>query len=68
MSIVFIAMYQEVLLMTKINECEHQNGLEKIGNMKESSIEGEYLIPYFCLECNYFIYEVYDYQGMEIIE
>lgn len=48
------------------NDCNHSDYMEDIGKMQSDGFEGVYNIPFFCPNCNYFVKEVYNYEGVEI--
>ena len=48
------------------NDCDHGDYMEDIGKMQSDDIDGVYNIPFFCPNCNYFVKEVYNYEGVEI--
>ena len=47
-------------------DCDHSDHMGKIGNMESGDIDGVYNIPFFCPNCNYFVNETYNYEGVEL--
>ncbi len=47
-------------------ECDHQDYMEDLGKMQSDNLDGVYNIPFFCPNCNHFVKEVYNYEGVEI--
>lgn len=46
-----------------VDDCDHDD-LEQIGEMESGAIDGVYDIPFFCSDCNHFVYEEYEYNGV----
>lgn len=49
------------------DDCDHADHMEKIGEMESGKIDGVYIIPFFCPNCNHFVSEEYEYNGVETI-
>lgn len=45
-------------------KCEHDEGLDKIGEMTNGYVDGVYVIPFKCCKCNKTVYEEYEYVGI----
>ena len=43
--------------------CKHED-VQKIGQMEETPIEGVYVIPMTCLDCDKDVFEKYYYEGI----
>lgn len=50
-----------------VDDCCHEDYIVQIGKMEESGIDSVYNVPFFCSNCNHFVAEVYNYEGIEKI-
>lgn len=53
-------------------ECDHSDYIDyevlgNLGKMESDKIDGVYNIPFFCPNCNHFVKEVYNYEGVEVM-
>ncbi len=48
-------------------DCDHQDYMEDLGKMQSDKLDGVYNVPFFCPNCNHFVKEVYNYEGVELV-